>query len=113
MDTRRLDTDVAGAAAAHQGLLAMLDGRLSAGALDVSQPGRLPGWSIGHVLTHLARNADSMVRVLVAPSGARSSRATRAAKRAETPRSKPARRGPRTSSSPTSGTRSGAWNRRG
>jgi maleylpyruvate isomerase len=66
MDTRRLDWDVAGAAAAHQGLLAMLDERLTAGALDGSSPSRLPGWTIGHVLTHLARNADSIVRVLAA-----------------------------------------------
>jgi maleylpyruvate isomerase len=61
-----LDRDVAGAAAAHQGLLAMLDEQLNDGALDGSAPSRLPGWTIGHVLTHLARNADSMVRVLVA-----------------------------------------------
>ena len=27
-------------------------------------PSRLPGWTIGHVLTHLARNADSMTWVL-------------------------------------------------
>jgi len=29
---------------------------------DVGRPSRLPGWSVGHVLTHLARNADSHVR---------------------------------------------------
>ena len=28
------------------------------------QPSMLPGWSVGHVLTHLARNADSVVRRL-------------------------------------------------
>lgn len=28
------------------------------------RPSRLPGWSVGHVLTHLARNADSVVRRL-------------------------------------------------
>jgi maleylpyruvate isomerase len=66
MDARRLDRDVAGAAEAHQGLLAMLDQQLSAGSLDGSSLSRLPGWTIGHVLTHLARNADSIVRVLVA-----------------------------------------------
>ena len=27
---------------------------------------RLPDWTVGHVLTHLARNADSITRVLVA-----------------------------------------------
>jgi maleylpyruvate isomerase len=31
---------------------------------DVRQPSALPGWSIGHVLAHLARNADSVVRRL-------------------------------------------------
>jgi maleylpyruvate isomerase len=30
--------------------------------VDVRSPSRLPGWSVGHVLTHLARNADSHVR---------------------------------------------------
>jgi maleylpyruvate isomerase len=32
--------------------------------LDVAAPSLLPRWTIGHVLTHIARNADSMVRVL-------------------------------------------------
>jgi maleylpyruvate isomerase len=64
--TPELDRDVAGAAAAHQGLLAMLDAIATAGALDGSAPSRLPGWSVGHVLTHLARNADSIGRVLAA-----------------------------------------------
>jgi maleylpyruvate isomerase len=29
---------------------------------DVAAPSRLPGWSVGHLVTHLARNADSHVR---------------------------------------------------
>ncbi|MFI5961840.1 maleylpyruvate isomerase family mycothiol-dependent enzyme [Streptomyces asoensis] len=36
-------------------------------ALDdaaVGEPSRLPGWSRGHVLAHLARNADALVNVL-------------------------------------------------
>ncbi|WP_221361190.1 maleylpyruvate isomerase family mycothiol-dependent enzyme [Streptomyces beigongshangae] len=36
-------------------------------ALDdtgVTEPSRLPGWSRGHVLAHLARNADALVNVL-------------------------------------------------
>jgi maleylpyruvate isomerase len=66
VDPRALDRDVAGAAAAHQGLLAMLDRRSEEGGLDGSAPSRLPGWSVGHVLTHVARNADSIVRVLAA-----------------------------------------------
>ena len=28
-------------------------------------PSLLPGWSVGHVVTHLARNADGLRRVLV------------------------------------------------
>lgn len=28
------------------------------------QPSRLPGWSVGHVLTHIARNADGMCGML-------------------------------------------------
>src|ERR1700735_1744861 len=32
---------------------------------DVARrPSRLPGWTVGHVLTHIARNADSLVRRL-------------------------------------------------
>src|SRR5690349_6033119 len=31
---------------------------------DLRQPSGLPGWSVGHVLAHLARNADSVVRRL-------------------------------------------------
>jgi maleylpyruvate isomerase len=31
---------------------------------DVTAPSLLPGWSRGHVLTHVARNADSMVNLL-------------------------------------------------
>lgn len=30
----------------------------------VTEPSRLPGWSRGHVLAHLARNADAVVNVL-------------------------------------------------
>ncbi len=65
---RDLDRDVAGAAAAHQRLLATLDEALADSRLDAAGPSRLPDWTVGHVLTHLARNADSMVRVLEAAS---------------------------------------------
>ncbi|MFG3290191.1 maleylpyruvate isomerase family mycothiol-dependent enzyme [Streptomyces sp. NPDC048179] len=36
-------------------------------ALDnasVARPSRLPGWTVGHVLAHLARNADALTNVL-------------------------------------------------
>lgn len=61
MDPRALDREVTGCAAAHQRLLAHLDDLLP--ALDVTAPSRLAGWTVGHVLTHLARNAESHVRV--------------------------------------------------
>jgi len=49
---------VEGCAAAHTALLAAIADLSD----DVArEPSRLPGWSIGHVLTHLARNADSVV----------------------------------------------------
>jgi maleylpyruvate isomerase len=31
---------------------------------DIRRPSRLPGWTVGHVLTHLARNADAHSRRL-------------------------------------------------
>lgn len=30
---------------------------------DARRPSRLPGWTVGHVLTHVARNAEAFVRV--------------------------------------------------
>ena len=38
---------------------------------QAAQPSLLPGWSIGHVLTHLARNADSHVGMLQAANEGR------------------------------------------
>ena len=49
---------VAGCLAAQDGLLAALRGLDDAAA---RRPSLLPGWSVGHVLTHIARNADSVV----------------------------------------------------
>ena len=49
---------VAGCAAAQAALDADVAGLTDAVAHG---PSRLPGWSVGHVLTHLARNADSVV----------------------------------------------------
>lgn len=66
MDARALDRDVEGAARAHQRLLADLDAvdlNVTA-ALDPTRPSLLPEWTVGHVITHLARQADSVVRML-------------------------------------------------
>src|SRR5262245_39489602 len=32
--------------------------------LAVAQPSALPGWTVGHVLTHVARNADAYTNLL-------------------------------------------------
>lgn len=64
MDARQLGRHVEGVTASHRGLEAML-GDLRDG-LDAAAPSRLPDWTIGHVLAHLARNADSISRVLEA-----------------------------------------------
>ncbi len=45
----------------HASLLADLEGLSDESA---RAPSLLPGWSVGHVLTHVARNADSVVRRL-------------------------------------------------
>lgn len=59
--SRDLDRAVAGCATAHQRLLADIS---DLSEQQVRRPSMLPGWTIGHVLTHLARNADSLVRLL-------------------------------------------------
>jgi len=56
-----LTSAIAGATAAHRRLLATLE---EVDDDTCRRPSRLPGWTIGHVLTHLARNADSHVRML-------------------------------------------------
>lgn len=58
---RDLDRDVEGCAAAHQRLLADLHELTDDQA---RQPSLLPGWSVGHVLTHIARNGDAFTRLL-------------------------------------------------
>ncbi|HEX2301338.1 MAG TPA: maleylpyruvate isomerase N-terminal domain-containing protein, partial [Pseudonocardiaceae bacterium] len=35
-----------------------------AGLDELSGPSRLPGWTRGHVVTHLARNAEGLTRLL-------------------------------------------------
>ena len=51
--------DLARVAAAHRRCFEVVE-RL--GDDDVRRPSLLPGWTVGHVLAHLARNADSHVR---------------------------------------------------
>jgi maleylpyruvate isomerase len=49
--------------AAHARLLAAVQGMSDE---QVCRPSRLPGWTVAHVLTHIARNADGHVRRLEA-----------------------------------------------
>lgn len=50
---------------AHRGLLASIDGM---GDADLAMPSLLPGWTRAHVLSHVAANADSFVRIVAAAS---------------------------------------------
>jgi len=59
VDVPRADIDAC--VASHQRLLGWVADLDDDGARAAS---RLPGWSRGHVITHLARNADSVVRRL-------------------------------------------------
>jgi maleylpyruvate isomerase len=59
-----LARDLRVAHSAHRLLLTSLD--RVAGGLDPRAPTRLPGWTVGHLLTHLARNADSHRRMIEA-----------------------------------------------
>jgi len=58
-----LDTVLAGCRSSHDALVS------TASDLDEAAmrgPSRLEGWTVGHVITHLARNADSHTRMLKA-----------------------------------------------
>jgi maleylpyruvate isomerase len=54
---------IEGAIASHRRFFETLD-KLEEG--NPRSPSRLAGWSVGHVLTHIARNADSFVRIMEA-----------------------------------------------
>ena len=58
-----LDRDRAGATKAHEAVIADLRDLRND---QVSQPSLLPGWTVGHVATHIARNADGHTRMLEA-----------------------------------------------
>jgi maleylpyruvate isomerase len=64
-----LEKTITGCAVAHRRLERTLAG------LDTDagrQPSLLPGWTVGHVLTHIARNAQSHIRILEASLEGRS-----------------------------------------
>jgi maleylpyruvate isomerase len=55
-----LDRDRAGAAKAHRAVVATIQNVTDA---QVAQPSLLPGWTVGHVATHIARNAQGHLRM--------------------------------------------------
>jgi maleylpyruvate isomerase len=61
VDVRQLGRDLESCRRSHAALVEHLR-RL--GHADPRAPSRLPGWSVGHVLTHLARNADGHLSML-------------------------------------------------
>lgn len=61
---RDLDRDVEMTAHAHQRLLASLDALIDDDSFDVSAPSRLPGWTRGHVLTHLTNSGRGHTGIL-------------------------------------------------
>ncbi|MDJ0345424.1 maleylpyruvate isomerase family mycothiol-dependent enzyme [Streptomyces sp. H10-C2] len=52
------------AAAVHTATERLIEAVAALTASAVAEPSLLPGWTRGHVLTHLARNADSLVNLL-------------------------------------------------
>jgi maleylpyruvate isomerase len=60
-DDGELDTVISGCRSSHERLVSTVSGFDEAA---VRGPSRLDGWTIGHIVTHLARNADSHTRML-------------------------------------------------
>ena len=61
IDEREVADDIGDLAAAQARLV---DHLLGIDPLDPATPSLLPDWTVGHVLTHLARNADSQLSML-------------------------------------------------
>ena len=61
IDERELAREIASYVRSERALIAFVEGP---DEIDPSVPSLLPGWSIGHVMTHIARNADGMLSML-------------------------------------------------
>ena len=66
MDDGDRQRDIDRVGEAHAALIDHLAAMTGRPGASPSVPSLLPGWTRGHVLTHIARNADSFVRVLEA-----------------------------------------------
>lgn len=60
-DQRRLEAELGSCIASHASLVEWLR---AIDPVDAATPSSLPGWTLGHVLTHIARNADSHIHLL-------------------------------------------------
>ena len=61
IDPQRVARDIEALDESQQRLVSDLR---SMAAVDPATPSELPAWTVGHVLTHIARNADSTLRML-------------------------------------------------
>jgi maleylpyruvate isomerase len=61
VDDRDLADDIADVVASHASLVVRLRDHAP---VEPATPSRLPDWTVGHVLTHIARNADGVVSML-------------------------------------------------
>jgi maleylpyruvate isomerase len=57
-ESRELDRDLTLAKEEHRRLLDALDALIEADSLDMAAPSALPGWTCGHVLTHITNSGD-------------------------------------------------------
>lgn len=61
VDLTQLAADIEAMRVSHRSLAEFLTG---SDPVDPATPSLLPGWTVGHVLSHIARNADSALRML-------------------------------------------------
>lgn len=61
VDEPELRREVASCVESEHALIAFVEGLIG---VDPAAPSLLPDWSIGHVMTHIARNADGMLSML-------------------------------------------------
>lgn len=61
IDRRSLDRELSSCIDSEQDFVAWIEG---IDPVDPAVPSRLPGWTVGHVMTHVARNGDSILAML-------------------------------------------------
>jgi len=64
-----LDRDIELAVGEHRRLLSALDVLVEDDALDIAASSALPGWTIGHVLTHITNSGDGHAEIFDAAAG--------------------------------------------